>query len=251
MISPRIDYKSQGKSEMDCLPFAKTIAKTIEEACKCGNDRDGRKYRIEALREVLTKRKQEYLAIQDPIERGKQGWTQSDVFYAARKILVNEYGYKDDEIDREDLTSKIREECAKLNVTREQIGIVAADRAQLYFKKRWYDVGLDELHTLVEYGTDMLIIEKEGTAIQMSSYSNNKRIALLNTRGFAVEYASDLARLASEKGCNISCLVDWDISGLLIFMKLRKIIPGIKRIGVDKKHTKKIRFKKCGCRRKL
>ena len=69
LISPRIDYKSQGKSEMDCLPFAKTIAKTIGEACKGGNDRDGRKYRIEALREVLTKRKQEYLAIQDPIER--------------------------------------------------------------------------------------------------------------------------------------------------------------------------------------
>ena len=101
-------------------------------------------------------------------------------------------------------------------------------------------MGLDELYTIVEYGTDMLVIEKEGTAIQVSPYSNNNRIALLNTRGFAVEYASDLARLASEKGCNISCLVDWDISGLLIFMKLRKIIPSIKRIGVDKNTVKKL-----------
>ena len=38
---------------------------------------------------------------------------------------------------------KIREECAKLNVTREQIGIVLPDRAQLYFKKNEYNVGLD------------------------------------------------------------------------------------------------------------
>lgn len=233
LISQRIPYESHGKSKIDNSPFAEVIADTIEKACKGGNDRDGRKYKIEALREVLRKRKQEYLAIQDPIERKKREWTQSDVFYAARKILVNEYGYKDDEIDREDLTNKIREECAKLGVTREQIGIVAADRAQLYFNKRWHDVGLDELDTLVEYGTDMLIIEKEGTIIQISSYSNSKRIALLNTRGFAVEYAAKLAKLASEKGCNISIMVDWDVSGLLIFLKLRKVIPNIKRIGVD------------------
>jgi 5S rRNA maturation endonuclease (ribonuclease M5) len=53
------------------------------------------------------------------------------------------------------------------------------------------------------------------------------------TRGFFVEYASKLAKLADEKGCNVSILVDWDVSGLLIFLKVRRIIPGVKRIGVD------------------
>ena len=56
---------------MDCLPFAKTIAKTIGEA-KGGNESDGRKYRIEALREVLSKRKQEYLVINTQLKGENQ-----------------------------------------------------------------------------------------------------------------------------------------------------------------------------------
>jgi 5S rRNA maturation endonuclease (ribonuclease M5) len=79
----------------------------------------------------------------------------------------------------------------------------------------------------------MVIIEKEGIVIQISSFSDGIRIALLNTRGFLVEYASKLAKLAKEKGCNIAIVVDWDVSGLLIYLKVKKIIPSLKRVGVD------------------
>ena len=180
---------------------------------------------------------------QDPLERKKQEWSKSDVFYATRKLLIDVYDYKDEDINRKHLTENIREECLKLHVTREEIGIIAADRAQLYFKRQWHDVGLDELDALVEYGTDMVIVEKEGIIMQISVFSNDKRIALLNTRGFSVDYASRLAKLASEKGCNISIVVDWDVSGLLIFLKLRMVIPSIKRIGVDKNTVKKLGLK--------
>ena len=148
-------------------------------------------------------------------------------------MLITEYGYTDQEINRDYLTGKIREECEKLGVTREEIGLIAADRAQLYYNGKWTNVGLDEIERRVDYGTDMTIIEKEGVIVQISLFSNRKRIALLNTRGFLVEYASKLARLASEKGCNISIIVDWDVSGLLIYLKVKKIVPSIKRIGVD------------------
>jgi 5S rRNA maturation endonuclease (ribonuclease M5) len=148
-------------------------------------------------------------------------------------LLINEYGYIDQEINREYLTTKIREECEKLGVTREEIGIIAADRAQLYYNGKWSNVGLDEIEAQVDYGTDMTIIEKEGVIMQISLFSNGKRIALLNTRGFLVEYASKLAKLAYEKGCNIYIIVDWDVSGLLIYLKVKKIVPSIKRIGVD------------------
>jgi DNA topoisomerase VI subunit A len=188
---------------------------------------------VAALRIILQKRKEEYLSIRDPVERKKKEWTQSDVFYATRKLLVTEYGYTDQEVNREHITGSIRDECAKLGVTREQIGIIAADRAQLYFKGKWNDVGLDEIQEQVEYGTDMVMVEKEGIVSQINLFANRKAIALLNTRGFFVEYASKLAKLADEKGCNVSILVDWDVSGLLIFLKVRKIIPGVKRIGVD------------------
>jgi hypothetical protein len=185
------------------------------------------------LRQVLKNRKREYFAIPDPIKKKKLQATQSDVFYATRKLLIRNYDYTDKEISRKYITESIRKECVKLGVTREEIGIIAADRAQLYFNEKWYDVGLEEIETLIEYGTDMVIIEKEGVIIQISSFSDGKRIALLNTRGFLVDYASRLAKLANEKGCNIAIIVDWDVSGLLMYLKVKKIILGLKRIGVD------------------
>jgi 5S rRNA maturation endonuclease (ribonuclease M5) len=209
------------------------IANIIVKACKSGDNKNSKVDQIEGLREVLRKRKAELLSITDPIERKKREWTQSDVFYATRFLLITEYGYTDQEINRDYLTGKIREECEKLGVTREEIGIIAADRAQLYYNGKWTNVGLDEIETQVDYGTDMTIIEKEGVIVQISLFSNGKRIALLNTRCFLVEYASKLARLASERGCNISIIVDWDVSGLLIYLKVKKIVPSIKRIGVD------------------
>jgi 5S rRNA maturation endonuclease (ribonuclease M5) len=233
LISQRINYKSHGKSRIDHTPFAEVISNVIVSACKGGIEKDGKIDQIAGLRLVLKARKAEFLGIQDPRERKRRELSQSDIFYATRKLLIEEHGYTDKEVNREYITREIRDECAKLGVTREQIGIIAADRAQLYFNKRWYDVGLDEIETLVEFGTDMIIIEKEGIIMRISPYSDKNRIALLNTRGFLVEYASKLAKLASEKRCNISIVVDWDVSGLLIFMKLRKIIPGLKRIGVD------------------
>ena len=78
------------------------------------------------------------------------------------------YGYTNDEINRNYITSLIKSTCKEdLHVKREEIGIIAADRAQLYFKKQWMDVGLEEIKELVEYGTDMLIIEKEGVVEQL------------------------------------------------------------------------------------
>jgi hypothetical protein len=80
LISPRINYKSHGKSRIDHTPFAKTIANTIVKACKGGDNKNGKVDQIEGLREVLRKRKAEFLAIIDPIERKKREWTQSDTF---------------------------------------------------------------------------------------------------------------------------------------------------------------------------
>jgi hypothetical protein len=124
LICPRINYRSYGKSLIDVLPFADTIAEVTAKACSGGGGRDKDKTQLAALRQVLMKRKNEYLSIRDPVERKKKEWTQSDVFYATRKLLVAEYGYTDQEVNREHITGSIRDECAKLGVTREQIGII-------------------------------------------------------------------------------------------------------------------------------
>jgi hypothetical protein len=114
-------------------------------------------------------------------------------------------------IDRDYITGLIKELCEdELGVKREDIGILAADRAQLYFKGKWMDVGLKEIEALSLYSTDMLIIEKEGIAEQLALFADQKGIALLNTRRFLTEYAEVLSKKSDKEGCNIAILTDFD-----------------------------------------
>ena len=94
------------------------------------------------------------------------------------------HGYNIEAINRDYITSQIKSECEQLGVKREELGIIAADRAQLYFKGRWHDVGLNDVAKLAKFGTDMLITEKEGVVEQLAPYADENGIALLNTRGF-------------------------------------------------------------------
>jgi len=75
----------------------------------------------------------------------------------------------------------------------------------------------------------MLIIEKEGEAEQLAPLAAKKGIALLNARGFLVNYAIRLAEIACKYGCNIAILSDLDIYGLTICSK----IPNVYRIGIS------------------
>ena len=91
------------------------------------------------------------------------------------------------------------------------------------------DVGLKEIAELSLYGVDMLIIEKEGIAEQLAVFADFNGIALLNTRGFLVEYASILSEKSEKEGCNIAILTDFDASGLVLAAKA----PNAYRIGID------------------
>jgi hypothetical protein len=124
----------------------------------------------------------------------------------------------------------IRQICEELNTKREELGIFAADRAQLYFKGTWHDVGFDDLERLMQMGTDLIIIEKEGVAEVLAPFVDRKGIALLNTRGFLTEYATMLSELASKNGCNTSIVSDFDVSGMYIAKKIKNLVY---RIGVD------------------
>ena len=73
-----------------------------------------------------------------------------------------------------------------------------ADRAQLYFDGKWNNVGIDEIEELSKKGSDVLIIEKEGVPEVLSRFADKLGIALLNVRGFVVEYAEMLSQLQKE-----------------------------------------------------
>jgi hypothetical protein len=231
LISPKIDYESYGKSKIDYTQFIEKVAELTVKACQGGGGRalDGKPSRISVVRKILEERQEKWESWDSAI-RQSHWWTMSDVFYAARKRLVEEEGYKVEEIDRDTVTGYIKSICEnELHKKREDIGIIAADRAQLYFKGQWMDVGFNEIRELSLYGTDLIIIEKEGMVIQLKNFADEYGIALLNPRGFLVDYASVLSEKSEKEGCNISILTDLDASGLL----LARDAPNAFRIGID------------------
>jgi hypothetical protein len=232
LVCPKIDYQSYGKSRINFGPFADAVAKTTVLTCKGGGGRslaDGRPTKRDVLFEVLESRKYKWNSLSEA-QRLKHWWTQSDVFYATRKLLIETYHYTNDEINRDYITGLIKQVCEEdLGVKRDDIGILAADRAQLYFKGKWSDVGLKEIEQLSMYGIALLIIEKEGVAEQLSVFADEKGIALLNTRGFLTEYAEILSKKSEKDGCNVAILTDFDASGLVLAAKA----PNAYRIGID------------------
>jgi hypothetical protein len=231
LVCPKINYQSYGKSRIDFSPFAHDVAETTVLACMGGGGRssDGQPSKRQVLMEVLEERKHKWDSLNNA-ERLKHQWTQSDVFYATRKRMIETYHYSNEEIDRNYITGLIKEVCEDdLGLKREDIGILAADRAQLYFKGKWMDVGLKELDELSMYGIALLIIEKEGVAEQLSIFADQKGIAILNTRGFLTEYAEILSRKSEKEGCNLAILTDFDASGLVLAAK----VPDAYRIGID------------------
>jgi hypothetical protein len=232
LICPKIDYQSYGKSRINFSPFADQVAKTTVLTCMGGGGHsleDGRPTKRQVLMEVLEERKYKWNSMNE-VQRQKHWWTQSDVFYATRKLLIETYHYTNEEIDRDYITELIKEVCEKyLGVKREDIGILAADRAQLYFRGKWRDVGLNEIEELSLYGMALLIIEKEGVAEQLRVFADEKGIALLNTRGFLTEYVEILSKKSEKEGCKVAILTDFDASGLVLAAKA----PNAYRIGID------------------
>ena len=115
---------------------------------------------IGTLTEILRKRDSAISGNKELIR--KSGWTQSTPYYLTRKSLKDNNG---PEVSRKYITGIIKEVCLKeFNKTREELGIFAADRAQMYFRGRWHDVGFEEISELKQMGTDLLVIEKENVA---------------------------------------------------------------------------------------
>jgi hypothetical protein len=130
---------------------------------------------------------------------------------------------------RETIISYIKDVCDELKIRRFDVNIYAGDIGYLYFRGARHAISLDELGNLRHFGTDILIIEKEGIAKVLSPLAADSGITLLSTRGFLTENALDLSVFAQKSGANVATLTDCDISGYVIANK----VPNVPRIGID------------------
>jgi hypothetical protein len=80
------------------------------------------------------------------------------------------------------------------------------------------------------YSENQKKCKKPNSLIICNLISPRIGIALLNTRGFLVEYAEILAKKAPEEGCNIFILTDLDASGLCL---AAIVLSFAHRIGID------------------
>jgi hypothetical protein len=233
LISPKITYNDYSKSRINLEPFANDIAQTVYKVAALSShlEKKGESNKLSIIdleRKLLYERYDQIK--RNPEKKNTDRWTQSTVFYYLRPIL-EKAGIRLSTTTRKTIQGQyIKAICKGLGITRAELGIVAADRAQIYFRGRWEDVGIDELDTLMHYGVDILIIEKEGVAQAFSHYADEYGIALINTRGFLTENVSILSNLARKTEGNVAILTDYDISGMLIAIKAPKGVP---RIGID------------------
>lgn len=234
ITTPLPGWRGEGKASFDVQKFAAEVGESIKATCK-GYARRKRylpnqKPMIRYLRAFLEERKEDVKKDQDLPRRDRL--TQSTVFYRVRPLLEAAW-YKLDANDRVYITNSIRDEAWKIGVTREELGIFAADRAQLYFRGNVFAINYENIVELMKMGTDLLIIEKEGVAEVLAPYAAKYGIAILNSRGFLVEYAKLLSKAARENGCNVVIITDMDASGLAIVADLRKAGIAVRRIAVD------------------
>lgn len=156
--------------------------------------------------------------------------SQQSLWYKARKWYSSESGGDEPDISRDYFISSIRDICKQFKVSREYCGIFAAERAMVYFRGRRMGVSLESIDEVFRYGSDLVCIEKEGICAVLESLAATYGIALMNSRGQLVDYAEELIRRARGSGANVWLVTDLDDAGMI----MRRNLPGIKCLGVDR-----------------
>ena len=170
----------------------------------------------------------------DRIRKGEnvEPLTQNGFYYHMRTIfLANGINPKlRGEFFRRNQTNSVVGICKELGTTREDLKIYASSRAFFYYEDERTPVSLSTIRNLIKKGTDIIIIEKEGICELLFDKIKKSGIALLDTKGFVVEYAKQLSDTSKS---NIAMITDFDDSGLLMYEDVKKYIPSLYRIGID------------------
>ena len=288
LISPKVSYQGKDKSAIDIAPFADKIIEAVEaviadiptftgvgitlvrekkkssfstasKTSKFSDTKIPTNHQI--IDEVIGDdcKKVQSAKAQGRKTRIHRERTQNSIWYNGLPRWKAHLVPTDQIPGRRGYISEISEVCADYGLKREEVGIVASPWAQMYFQGGWYAVTFDGIEELSKKGTDIIFIEKQDIVAALGPYASRVGVALVNTRGHLVEYAKELARLATRKEGeeggtlgwkkvgpavketargNIAILTDYDTHGLLIASKLKNAIF----LGVDERMLRHFRI---------
>lgn len=151
--------------------------------------------------------------------------TQDSVWYNCLPIMER----MNIKVTREHFKKVIKRVCDKLGITREQLGIVAAPWATMYYNGSWPNVSFEAINSLAQNGTDIIFFEKLDIVRVLGKYADIYGIAFVNSRGHLSDYAKDLADAAKNSGAHIAIMTDYDIPGIMIASG----VAGIPWLGVN------------------
>src|SRR5215208_5159607 len=259
LVSTKLSYIGQSKTEVDTTPFAKTIIKACKAIAKDiqtfrAADIPTRDYHVGSSASYLSYRRAPKL-VKEKIDRKSmfavieeklhdrliaaqtgRSWigemhTQMSLWYNSLS-LINKYvseGRLKKPKNRNNFIDQIRKVCDHYGVSREDVGIVAAAYSTMYYDGKWSAVNFADIDSLAANGVAILFIEKEDIVQSLGQYASRNGVALVNSRGQLSEYAKDLSRIAQSEGAHIAIFADYDIPGLHIASKLK----GALWLGVD------------------
>ncbi|MGI0044526.1 MAG: hypothetical protein ACRD47_12535, partial [Nitrososphaeraceae archaeon] len=131
------------------------------------------------------------------------------------------------DVTRKHFKTLLKNICDKFGKKRSEIGVITGARAEMYFDGRWESVSFDAIEELAQKGTDIVFIEKEGIIDELKEHADKYGIAMVNSRGYLVEYAHDLMNAAKSSGANIIIITDYDLSGVNLASKCGKHVHWI------------------------
>jgi len=131
------------------------------------------------------------------------------------------------DVSRRYFKTLLKNICDKFGKKRSEIGVITGARAEMYFDGRWESVSFDAIEELAQKGTDIVFIEKEGIIDELKEHADKYGIAMVNSRGYLVEYAHDLMSAAKSSGANTIIITDYDLSGVNLASKCGKHVHWI------------------------
>ena len=258
LLTPKVQWREQGKSTLVIEPFADTIIDTITNVMKriptfhgmgIGQSSKSKKGdelyktkkldKIGCLRKFLEDRYTQFEIAPNSIDLEimfKDRTSQSDTYYTLRQTLFPQNDIVETPGTRKYITARINAECKALfkrhnqaGKKREDLGITAGHRAELYYMGNNQNISLDNVKPLAKYGTDAIFIEKEDGVILLDEPANIYGFALINTHGHMTEYGKEFIKAFTEENVSAVSFTDLDAAGVAIAAGAGRGIP---RIGV-------------------
>jgi hypothetical protein len=216
-----------GKTHMNQLPYAKTIAETLSKMSHKIDSYRGQGFALsnipfsttikqktatEYVDGFLIQRKRDIDA--DPDLRVNDRLTQRGLAYRLRP-LMQEDGFeprKKWSITMEGITNMISARCEVLwggKIDREYLGIYAKARGMFHYRGQTTPIDFEVIGQLASEAAVNIVIEKEGVPAVLEPYANQYRVALISTQGRFAKYVERfVAAVIGNKALIVTILDD-------------------------------------------